>query len=153
MFHRFLLFSGFAAAVNLLAGQLFYGVLGFAEGWQYAFSVGIAFLCGMVVSYRLNKRYTFPPSYRDAHREITDFFLVSIGGLILTSSMAYGLRSQMPGMLGDMTALVPLPISIETLAHVISVGVTAIYSFLAHKFISFRPAWQSSAPPHEQKET
>ncbi|MGC9370878.1 MAG: GtrA family protein [Paracoccaceae bacterium] len=141
MLHRFILFSGCAAAVNLLAGQLLYGVLGLSEGWRYGFSVAVAFLCGMAVSFVLNRRFTFPPSGREAHREIVDFFLVSVGGLVLTSTLAQLFFFHAPGVLRSLAALAPVSPAAETLAHVLAVGLTAIYSFLAHRYISFRPAW------------
>lgn len=141
MLHRFIVFSGMAAAANLLAGQLFYGALGLSHGWQYGFSVAVAFLCGMAVSYVLNKLYTFPPSGREARREIVDFFLVSLGGLVLTSTLAQLFFFHAQGFLRSLAAAIPVSPTGETLAHVLAVGLTAIYSFVAHKYISFRPAW------------
>lgn len=141
MLHRFIFFSGGAAAVNLLAGQVLYGVLGLSDGWQYGFSVAVAFLCGMAVSFVLNRRFTFPPSGREARREIVDFFFVSLGGLVLTSTLAQLFFFHATGFLRALAALAPGAPTTETLAHVLAVGLTAIYSFLAHKYVSFRPAW------------
>ena len=56
---RFALFSGTAAAVNLATGYLLYEILGYSSGFLYGLSVAVAFLAGMVVSYLLNRRYTF----------------------------------------------------------------------------------------------
>lgn len=132
MFHRFLLCSGLAAAVNLAVGYVLYAVLGYSQGWQYGLSVAFAFLSGMGVSFFLNRRFTFAPSGRLTRSEAIDFFAVSVGGLAITTSLAQYLRTHMP-------ALEPhLPP--EALAHVGAVGLTAIYSFLAHKYVSFRHA-------------
>ncbi|WP_212523399.1 GtrA family protein [Actibacterium sp. MT2.3-13A] len=141
MLHRFVLFSGIAAVVNLLAGQLFYGVLGLSGGWRYGFSVAVAFLCGMGVSFVLNRRFTYPPSGRAARREIVDFFLVSLGGLALTTTLAQLFYFRGGAVLRALAALLPVSPTAETLAHVLAVGLTAVYSFLAHKYISFRPVW------------
>ena len=144
MLHRFVIFSGGAAGVNLLAGQVLYGGLGLSDGWQYGFSVAVAFLCGMAVSFVLNRRFTFPASGREARREVVDFFFVSLGGLALTSALAQLFFFHATGFLRALAALAPVAPSTETLAHVLAVGLTAIYSFLAHKYVSFRPGWALS---------
>lgn len=132
MFHRFLLCSGLAAAVNLGMGYLLYAGAGLAEGWQYAASVALAFLSGMGVSFVLNRRYTFEPSGRVTRAEAADFFVVSVGGLALTTLLAQGLRLHMPALHPHLPP--------EALAHLGAVGLTAIYSFFAHKHVSFRHA-------------
>ena len=64
-----------------------------------------------------------------------DFFAVSIVGLTLTTGIAQALNHGMPEVLAQITPTGVLP---ETLAHVVAVGITAIYSFIAHKYVSFR---------------
>lgn len=138
MFHRFLLCSGLAAAVNILTGFVLYAGLGLVAGWEYALSVALAFLSGMAISFLLNRRFTFAPSGRQPMQELRDFFLVSMGGLILTTSLAWVFRQALAE--AAVMLSVPPPLRAETLAHGAAVGVTAIYSFLAHKFVSFRAA-------------
>ena len=89
----------------------------------------------MGVSFFLNRRFTFEPSGRSMRSEAPDFLLVSIGGLGLTTGLAVGFATTLPRLFGqDLVFGVP----IETASHVAAVGLTAIYSFLAHKYISFR---------------
>lgn len=142
MFHVFLLCSGFAALVNLGAGYLLYGQLGMDGTLSYPLSVALAFLSGMGVSFALNRRYTYPPSGRTKRSEMADFLAVSLVGLLLTTVLAFGLREAGAGL---MDAVRPAAVLPETMAHIVAVGLTAIYSFLAHKFISFRHAG-SDAP-------
>jgi putative flippase GtrA len=130
MFHRFLVFSGLAAGVNLAVGYLFYAVLDLHEGWQYGLAVALGFLSGMGVSFVLNRRFTFEPSGRLTRSEAIDFFAVSVGGLAITTALAQLFRS---GLHAIDAALPP-----EMLAHIGAVGLTAIYSFFAHKHVSFR---------------
>lgn len=130
MFHRFLIFSGLAAAVNLAVGFLFYSVLGLVQDWEYALAVAIGFLSGMGVSFVLNRRYTFEPSGRLTRAEAVDFFAVSLGGLAITTTLAQALRGVMPAVIPHLPP--------ETLAHIGAVGLTAVYSFFAHKYVSFR---------------
>ena len=137
MFFKFLLCSGLAAAVNLAAGYLLYGVMGFNDPVGYAVSVAIAFVMGMGVSFALNRAYTYDPSGRHPKEELRDFFLVSVVGLGLTTLMAHlflsGLKWIAAGQWG-------LPVGPEVTAHVMAVGFTAFYSFFAHKHVSFRRA-------------
>ncbi|MDU8928285.1 GtrA family protein [Alisedimentitalea sp. MJ-SS2] len=149
MFFRFLIFSGLAAAVNLATGVLLYGYLGFNDSFGYAASVAIAFIAGMGVSFTLNRAYTYDSSGRPPQEELRDFFLVSLGGLALTTALAHlflnGLRVQFTVM--------SLPVSLELAAHVMAVAVTAFYSFFAHKHFSFRRASAAGLPTAARNRT
>lgn len=140
MIFNFIVYSGFAALVNILTGQVLYGFLGLSEGWQYSFSVSTAFIAGMAVSYFLNRRYTFHPSGRKMSREATDFFLVSIGGLLLTTGLAQFLYSRAGEQVLMVREALALPFPPETISHVVAVGLTGVYSFTTHKYFSFRRA-------------
>ena len=134
MFHRFLVFSGFAALVNFLVGNLLYGVMGLSGTPEYQFAVATAFVAGMGVSFVLNRRFTYPASGRPAQSELRDFFIVSVGGLALTtllSSLFLG-----PLRAAGVGALLPP----ESAAHLCAIGLGAFYSFFAHKTVSFRRA-------------
>ncbi len=150
MFSVFLVCSGLAALVNVCVGYLLYGVMGFSSPALYALSVAAAFLSGMGVSFFLNRRYTFEPSGRSMRSEAPDFLLVSLGGLGLTTGLAVGFAASLPALFGQ-EALFGIPV--ETVSHIAAVGLTAIYSFLAHKYISFRrgpirmPLRRDSAQP------
>ncbi|MYM55435.1 GtrA family protein [Thalassovita mangrovi] len=137
MFFKFLLCSGLAAALNLMSGHLFYGVLGFDSPVEYPVSVALGFVLGMGVSFVLNRAYTYDPSGRPPKQELRDFFIVSIVGLVLTTLTAHlfltGLRWLAAGQW-------PLPVAAEAVAHVMAVGFTAFYSFFAHMHVSFRRA-------------
>ncbi|OSQ44335.1 GtrA family protein [Marivita geojedonensis] len=153
LFIRFLIFSGSAALVNFLTGQLLYGVFGLIDGTQYAISVATAFLLGMLVSYTLHRRFTFPPSGRRRREEIRVFFFVSIGGLLLTTSIAQSLFTGAAGALTTVSRHLPVQLQPETLAHLVAIGLTAFYSFFAHRDLSFRrtptPLQTQSADTHK----
>lgn len=135
MFHIFLICSGLAALANLSVGFLLYAGLGFDGIVSYPLSIAFAFMIGMSVSFVLNRRFTYPPSHRPKRREVLDFLAVSLVGLFFTTSIAQGLRLSAASLLGVFSAVGLMP---EFVAHIAAVGVTAIYSFFAHKFISFR---------------
>jgi len=150
MFQRFLLCSGLAAFVNLAVGYLLYGVLGFNGNIEFALSVAVAFLFGMGVSFVLNRRFTHAASGRSTTSELSDFLAVSLVGLALTTGLAHALDRSAHEALARVAQGFPPVILPETLAHVIAVGATAIYSFLAHKLISFRPASAGMRPFEQQ---
>ncbi|MDU8913264.1 GtrA family protein [Aestuariicoccus sp. MJ-SS9] len=135
MFHLFILCSGFAALVNLAIGYLLYGIGGLNGVFGYTFSVSCAFLSGMGVSFVLNRRFTFDATDRAARTQLPDFLAVSIGGLMLTAGLSNLL-------VYSHLLVLPLPKAItvaeETTAHSVAVGLTAIYSYFAHKYVSFR---------------
>lgn len=135
MFYIFLLCSGCAALINVSVGYLLYGIYGLNGTFSYSLSVALAFLSGMTVSFLLNRRFTFPPSGRAQRQELPDFLAVSLVGLLLTTVVAYVLREGADSLIYQMDARYLMP---ETLAHVLAVGITAIYSFFAHKYVSFR---------------
>ncbi len=78
---------------------------------------------------------------------------MSVIGLLLTTGIANLLRWGAPALLDRIAATAILP---ETLAHVLAVGITAIYSFFAHKYISFRRAGETPlqvTPAHFEART
>jgi len=127
---RFILFSGVAAVANIGSGYLLYTLLGFKTGWRYGISVALAFLVGMGVSFTLNRSHTFAPSGRRLHKELLTFFLVSLGGLLLTVALSNLLR-------GLLLTRLPDAVNPELAAHAVAVGLVALYSFTAHKLFSF----------------
>lgn len=152
MIHVFLLCSGLAALINLVVGYLLYSTVGLDSQIGYAVSISLAFLVGMTVSFVLNRQFTYAPSGRAPLQELADFLMVSLVGLLLTTSVALLLiRSSRDVMLIVLpTALLP-----ETIAHLCAVAVTAVYSFLAHKHISFRcngTLWPTGGCPRPQSE-
>ena len=151
MFQRFLLCSGLAAAVNLAVGYVLYGILGMSGTLTFPLSVAIAFASGMGVSFALNRRFTYPSSGRPPRQELRDFLGVSLVGLALTTGIAFLLDQLAHDGLARIATALPGAVLPETLAHVVAVGLTAIYSFLAHKFISFRP--QADRLPAAQQQS
>lgn len=141
MFRRFIIFSGFASAVNLAVGYVLYGIMGLNDGRAYALAVSLAFAAGMGVSFVLNRRYTYPASGRPVATELCDFLLVSLGGMTLTTSVAWALNKYAHTVIVWVTEGFILP---EAVAHICAVGLTAFYSFFAHKLVSFRAQQQTS---------
>ena len=140
-FLRYLLFSGAAAVTNFIVGLLLYEVAGWDGPISYKSAVTLGFLAGMMVSYLLNRSYTFSRSGRRAHQEVRTFFVVSLGGLLLAVIIASGLRAgPIPWaaeVLDGAPLLGPLLAQSEASAHALAIGLVAFYSFACHKFLTF----------------
>jgi len=147
----FLALSGFAAACNFFTGYFFYSTLGFAKGWGYTISVALGFSVGMLVSFMLNRQYTFGPSCRGIIDEFRRFVIVSLGGLLLTAALASLLCDiAVPWVFANAFngGNVTPPVKVETLSHLLSIAVVAFYSFAAHKTFSFaQGARKQCSPP------
>lgn len=152
-FPRFLLFSGIAALTNLGVGYLLYDVAGLSQHWHYGLSVTVAFLAGMGVSFILNRHFTFAPSGRPVRHELRTFFIVSLGGLILTVALTYLLRGSVVPVLVALPLVasrVPPALTIEMMSHFGAVGCVTFYSFACHKIFSFGRGIRYHLPGRER---
>jgi len=139
-FPRFVVFSGIAALTNLGVGYLLYQSAGLNQHWLYGLSVSVAFLAGMAVSFILNRSFTFDPSGRPVQHEMRTFFIVSLGGLLLTVALTYLLRSAVFAALVSLTSLadlMPAALTPDLIGHFAAVGCVGFYSFACHKLFSF----------------
>ncbi|MDP6705671.1 MAG: GtrA family protein [Alphaproteobacteria bacterium] len=140
-FLKFLLFSGLAAAANFLVGLFFYNVLGWDAAWSYKLAVMLGFVAGMVVSFALNRAFTFARSGRRLHQEMHTFVIVSLGGLLLTVVLAASLRAwTTPWLIAALppgTLLARLAGDAEATSHFLAIGLVAFYSFTSHRLFTF----------------
>jgi putative flippase GtrA len=140
-FLRFLLFSGLAAAANFLVGLFFYNFLGWDGAWGYKLAVMLGFTAGMVVSFCLNRAFTFARSGRRLHQEMRTFLIVSLGGLLLTVVIAASLRSFVTpwliALMPDDTLVGRLAGDSEATSHFLAIGLVAFYSFTSHRLFTF----------------
>ena len=150
-FMRFLIFSGIAALTNLSAGYLFYEIFGLKHEWTYGLSITVAFLAGMVVSFWLNRKFTFDSSGRSAYHEMVTFVVVSLGGLLLTMALAYLFRASIiPALVSPdtITLLKNDGLTVEMMSHFSAVGLVTFYSFFCHKVFSFGKGIRNHLPGH-----
>jgi putative flippase GtrA len=139
-FPRFVVFSGIAALTNLGVGYLLYQSAGLNQRWQYGLSVSVAFLAGMAVSFILNRSFTFDPSGRPVQHEMRTFFIVSLGGLVLTVALTYLFRAAVIAalvVLPSLAARTPAAVTPDVIGHFTAVGCVGFYSFACHKLFSF----------------
>ena len=94
-------------------------------------AVVIGHLVGMLFAFTMNRRFIFPATTRPVWSELGRFALVNLGSLTLTTVVSSWLfRLILPALGVDVFP--------GLVAHVIGLGSSALPSFLAHKFFSFR---------------
>jgi putative flippase GtrA len=133
---RFLAFGGTAALANLLAGWLLYGAQ-ILPGLPYWGATAAAAAIGLVVNFALNYSFNFTFRERPAIHQFQTFCAIAGLGILLTSAISSGLLALFEGWLGHALALGNLTIRMDFGAHFMAVGLVALYSFPAHKAISF----------------
>jgi putative flippase GtrA len=138
----YLTISSLAALTNILVGFSLYGLLGLSTGPLYAAAVAIGYLTGMVVNWSLNRIVTFPRAGRSKLDELRTFVAVASVGLLLTVVLAAIVRSTFAPVVAEFLTRAdwfPAP-SAELTAQVMAVAVVVVYSFFAHKWITFKAA-------------
>jgi len=134
--HQIIVFgilSGLAALVNIGSRIIL------SQFISFQIAVSGAYLFGMTLNFILNKRFTFPDGPRKTIAELRTFSCIALVGLLLTNILAAGclvLFSQL------FSASLP---TIETMAHTTAVGLVGVYSFLGHKYFSYRQGLRHKA--------
>ena len=100
-------------------------------------AIAIGAACGLTVNFLLSRRYVYRTDGRLIHKQFLTFLGVSISTAVLRIVVAYMLVALLS--LPVFAFLLALPVSLpaERLAHLGAVGIVTIYSFLAHRHISF----------------
>jgi len=128
-FAAFLLFGGAAAAVNLAVGWQLYG-RGLYPDLPYWCATAIAAASGLVVNFALNHFFNFKFRDRSTFEQFGTFCIASLVGIGITSALS-------SGMLLLFTASGIAWVKPALLAHVCAVGLTVLYSYPAHRAVSF----------------
>ena len=132
-FFYFIAFGGTAALVNLLCGYLLYN----SNVFPYIASVFIAASAGLLVNFILNYKLNFRYKGRKLSQQFGTFLVVAFIGTLLTAVVAH-FSMQLLLFFGiEDIALTGFAVSSQFVAHVFSVGLITIYSFIAHKYFSF----------------
>lgn len=133
----FLICGGLAALVNISVGYFLYEVIGLRDWLTYQMSVAVAYMSGMAVNFFLNRYLTFRNFSRGALAQGRTFLFVAGFGLVLTACLSFTLRLLLGTFVFQPIDLGLVRISHEAAAHVLSVALVSVYSFLGHKFLTF----------------
>ena len=126
-FIRFLLTSGTAAAVNIVARYLLMFVT------SYEIAVAIAYLFGMVTAFVLARRFVFAAGQNPVAGQLTRFALVNAIAFVQVWLVSVGLARLLFPAIG-------FTWQAEIVAHAIGVASPAVTSYFLHQHFSFRVA-------------
>lgn len=131
-FTKFLLTSGFAAGVNILARYLLNAYL------SYQASVIIAYLIAMSVAFILARVFVFKSNHNVKSQAIK-FAIVNGFALLLVWSASLTFSQIIFPWLNFRWHA-------EDIAHIIGVSLPAVSSFFGHKYFSFRDSLNKPIP-------
>lgn len=136
-FARYLLTAGAATCVDvaIVQGLLFLDLL--HQPLFLAMVMTLGGIAGVTVNFLLSRRFVFAADDRPASRQFMTFAIVAFSGLGLRLLLAYSLVALFALPFFAWIGALPLPAAAERIAHLVSVVVVTVYSFLAHKHISF----------------
>lgn len=103
----------------------------------FALAIASGALAGMSVNFTLSRRFVFTPDARPARQQFASFALIALTALALRLVVAYALLAIFALPIMAWVGLLPVGAPAERLAHLGAVALVTIYSFLAHKHISF----------------
>ena len=132
-FARFLLFGGISAIITIAVGYVLYstGVL------PYTFAVFVGAVASIIVNFLLNYWFNFNYRGRKALSQFNTFFVVAGIGTLLTAGLAKLFLSVFHALDTHAFGIGGRAISSEFVAQVLAVGLVTLYSYAAHKYLSF----------------
>lgn len=132
----FLLFGGTAALANLSAGWAFYGS-GLFPTLPYWCATGMAATIGLMVNFFLNALLNFKFHDRSILQQFYTFFVISLFGVLLTSYLSNVFFNLYLSHLGAILYIGDMKVAPKFIADIAAVGLVVLYSFPAHKLVSF----------------
>lgn len=139
----FLVVGATCAAANFGSGALIRHLRG-PGPLDYEASVVGGFIVGTVLSFMLNRRFTFRVDDEPMLPQAVRFALAALTGMALSALLA-------PVLLRLVRAIAPsglTPELAEELGHFATIGAVTVFSFVAIKFFALRPAAaRGSEPP------
>ena len=137
-FFRYVACSGLAALVNFAAGTVLVDGFSFTSAVGFPLAVAIAYCLGMVVSFGLNRRFTFASDRRRIDQART-FVVVALSELVLTTAAAALARLWLAMVLpaAPPVAFLAALTTPETLSRLLAIGLGGLYSFAGHKYLTF----------------
>ncbi len=124
--------------MNLAVGSGLYALSGRPPGATYAVCVTIGYVAGMGVNFSLNRLFTFERDRRGSLSQLRTFFVVALFGLVLNVVLASASKAGLELFFGTGPLVPAVRFSDPaTLSQAAAIGVVSIYSFFAHKYLTF----------------
>ncbi|OGI28496.1 MAG: hypothetical protein A2288_00055 [Candidatus Moranbacteria bacterium RIFOXYA12_FULL_44_15] len=135
-FAKFVLIGAMNTLVDLGVLNILMFSSGLSEGIYYSFFKAVSFTTAVVLSYNLNKRWTFNDvSEEDRAKKFTQFLTVSIVGAIINISVATAVVTYVKPTVDAAFLTSQLWGNIGALA---GTAIGLVWNFLGYKFIVFK---------------
>ncbi len=135
-FARYIIAAGAATCVDVALVQSLLTLDYIHHHGFFALAICAGAFAGMGTNFVLSRRFVFCRDSRSAVEQFGSFALISFSTLLLRVLAAYALLALFS--VPPFTALhLPIDAAPQRLAYLGAVGLVTIYSFLAHKHISF----------------
>ena len=136
-FARYLLTAGAATCIDVTIVQAMLSFEVMRQPLFFALAIVLGGLAGLLVNFTLSRRFVFTGDNRSARQQLQTFALVSLTTIGLRLVVAHALVALFALPAFAVIALLPVAAPAERLAHLGAVGLVTIYSFLAHKHVTF----------------
>lgn len=103
----------------------------------YATAIVLGAICGVCVNFFISRRFVFAPDQRSTREQLASFLAVSLTILALRLAVAFALIALFSTPSFAWISSLPVDAPLERAAHLGAVGLVTIYSFFAHKHITF----------------
>lgn len=126
-FVGFVMASGFAALVNIGSR------IAFNHWLPYSAAIVVAYICGMVTAFTLNRLFVFREAVNPLHYQAFWFTMVNLAAVVQTLIVSLLLARLLFPAIG-------FHWHSDTVAHACGVAAPLITSFIGHKHLTFRKA-------------
>jgi putative flippase GtrA len=132
-FSKFVVIGFINTGVDFLVLNIEMLVTGVTSGSLMFAQNAISFSIATINSYYFNKRWTFEDkTNQDQGKKFSSFICVSIGGVIINSSIVYLITSFISPMFSIS------PVLWANLAKMFATGASLIWNFIGYKFLVFK---------------
>jgi putative flippase GtrA len=136
-FGRYVLSAGAASVVDFVLVQSLLLSPALRSGMPFAAAICMGALAGMSVNFLLSRHYVFDAGDGSARRQAQRFFLISLSTLLFRVAVAFAMLSLLSLPAFALLAALPIDAPATRLSHIAAMGLVTIYSYLAHKHVSF----------------
>ena len=145
-FTRYVASAGAASLVDFVLVQTLLVLPMLQTGPLFGLAIALGAIAGMSVNFILSRRFVFGREGQASAAERIRFVLISLTTLVLRIAVAYAAMSVLVLPVFGWVAGLPLDAPVTRLSHITAMGLVTIYSFFAHKHISFAlPAGNAGA--------
>jgi putative flippase GtrA len=125
---KFLIFSGAAALANIFLRIALSDLLHL----NFYLAISVSYFVGMLINFLLNKNFNFPKGPRKYTQEMQTFIVIALIGLFLTNILSGFFLRIISGI------HIFSSNNSKTISHILAVGVVSIYSFIGHKYFTYK---------------